>query len=148
MDHQHHWLTQWHSSVCMFGRGLYFLQQPVRNPPSCMLLDHTWQVDRGAPTSTEGLKGVVSLPSTCSHQSSPNNYNTANLLHNHNFANLTIMSTTMTSKTLNLQRSAQTVIRPSTVSSFARPLAARPGYSVACRAAKQHEDLDSDSYQV
>ena len=58
------------------------------------------------------------------------------------------MTTTMANKTLNLQRSAQTVVRPSTVSSFARPLAARPSYSVRCRAAKQHEELDSDSYQV
>ncbi len=58
------------------------------------------------------------------------------------------MTTTMANKTMNLQRSAQTVVRPSTVSSFVKPLAARPSYSVRCRAAKQHEDLDSDSYQV
>ena len=59
------------------------------------------------------------------------------------------MTTTMTSKTLNLQRSAQTVVRPSSVSSFARPLAARPSYSVSVRAeAGKHESLDSDSYQV
>ena len=57
--------------------------------------------------------------------------------------------TTTISNTLNLQRSVQTVLRPSAISSIARPMAARPSYSVLCRAEHgKHEDLDSDSYQV
>jgi hypothetical protein len=50
---------------------------------------------------------------------------------------------------MNLQRSMQTVLRPSAISSIARPMAARPSYSVRVRAEHgKHEDLDSDSYQV
>ena len=58
------------------------------------------------------------------------------------------MTTTMTN-TVNLQRSVQTLLRPSVISGIARPLAARPAYSVVCRAEHgKHENLDSDSYQV
>ena len=120
----------------------------ARNPPSPILPRTGRQVEAWHTLDRGFEGGQVSTRLHCS--------DTAQIIQQHTLVHPSTdliqktMTTTMMSKTVNMQRSAQTVLRPSTVSSFARPLAARPSYSSAVVRAEhgKHENLDSDSYQV